>query len=64
MNKYKISSGDEAWDASWDGEIFDKVNNPKHYKGIDGLEVINEQLASEFMINHTVSQFNSETFAL
>lgn len=40
MNKYKISAGNETWDASVDGEIFDKVTNPKHYKGSQGLEVI------------------------
>ena len=40
MNKYKISTENEAWDTSLDGEVFDKVTNPKHYKGSYGLEVI------------------------
>jgi hypothetical protein len=40
MSKYKISKENETWYTSGDGEIFDKVTNPKHYKGINGLEVI------------------------
>lgn len=40
MNKYKISTENETWSISSDGEIFDNVTNPKHYQGINGLEVI------------------------
>jgi len=40
MSEYKISTENEAWYTSGDGEIFDKVTNPKHYKGNHGLEVI------------------------
>ena len=40
MSEYKIRTENETWYTSGDGEIFDKVTNPKHYKGINGLEVI------------------------
>ena len=40
MSEYKISKENGTWSISSDGEIFDKVTNPKHYKGINGLEVI------------------------
>ena len=40
MSEYKISTKNETWYTSGDGEIFDKVTNPKHYKGSKGLEVI------------------------
>ena len=40
MSEYKISTENETWYTSGDGEIFDKVTNPKHYKGSNGLEVI------------------------
>ena len=40
MNKYKISTENEAWSISSDGEIFDNVTNQSHYKGIHGLEAI------------------------
>ena len=40
MSEYKISEENGTWYTSGDGEIFDKVTNPKHYKGINGLEAI------------------------
>ena len=40
MSEYTFSTKNETWYTSGDGEIFDKVTNPKHYKGTDGLEVI------------------------
>ena len=40
MSEYKISTENETWYTSGDGEIFDKVTNPEHYKGINGPEVI------------------------
>ena len=40
MSEYKISTENETWRTSVDGEIFDKVTNPKHYKCINGPEVI------------------------
>ena len=49
MSEYKISTENETWYPSGDGEIFDKVTNPKHYKGINGLEVI--EVHKNFMTN-------------
>ena len=40
MSEYKISTENKVWHTSGDGEIFNKVANPKHYKGINGLEAI------------------------
>ena len=40
MSEYKISTENETWYTSGNGEIFDKVTNLKHYKGGKGLEVI------------------------
>ena len=52
MSEYKISTENETWDTSGDGEIFDKVTNPKHYRGINGLEVIeaNKDFLAEEML--------------
>ena len=33
MSEYKFSTKNETLYTSGDGEIFDKVTNPKHYKG-------------------------------
>lgn len=40
MSEDKNSKENLTWSISSVGEIFDKVTNPKHYKGINGLEVI------------------------
>ena len=52
MSEYKISTKNETWYTSGDGEIFDKVTNPKHYKGSNGLEVIeaNKDFLAEEML--------------
>ena len=60
MNKYKISTENEAWDTSLDGEVFDKVTNPKHYKGSYGLEVIEVHYALIRLIDEYNSQFEEE----
>ena len=40
MSEYKISTENETWYTSGDGEIFDNVTNPSHHQGSQGLEVI------------------------
>ena len=52
MSEYKISKENETWYTSGDGEIFDKVTNPKHYKGINGLEVI--EVHKNFLIRSNI----------